>query len=95
MKLSRMLEGASGGRTRSREAGGDGVIVAPMTGTVLKILVSEGDEVSATDTVAVVTAMKMEHKLTAEIDGKVAEIAATEGAQVDQDQVLLRIEKSS
>jgi biotin carboxyl carrier protein len=70
----------------------DGVIEAPMTGTVLKILVAVGDEVTAARTVAVVSAMKMEHKLLAGIDGVVAEVACVEGATVDQGALILRVE---
>lgn len=69
-----------------------GEIEAPMTGTVLKVLVEVGQDVAASDTVAVVSAMKMEHKLHAGIDGKVAEVRASEGDTVDQGQLLLRID---
>ena len=50
-------------------SGGDGVLRAPMTGTVLQVLVEVGQEVTAGETLAVVSAMKMEHKLVADIDG--------------------------
>lgn len=87
-----MLIGHTGGRVRgARESGGDGTIVAPMTGTILKVLVREGDAVSASDPVIVVAAMKMEHKLLAGIDGTVTEVTTSEGATVEQDQVLLRV----
>jgi len=87
-----MLIGTTGVRHRgAREVAGDGVIIAPMTGTVLKILVGAGDEVAAADTVAVVSAMKMEHKLLAGIDGRVIEVAAGEGVTVEQDELILRI----
>ena len=66
-----------------------------MTGTVLKIHVREGDAVAAHDTVAVVTAMKMEHKLLAGVDGTVVEICVAEAATVDQDQLILRIEPAT
>jgi 3-methylcrotonyl-CoA carboxylase alpha subunit len=38
-------------------------------------------------------AMKMEHSLTAPFDGIVAELNATEGAQVSEGALLARIEK--
>ena len=75
-----------------RADSGDGMILAPMTGTILKIDVTEGDEVSAGQTVAVLTAMKMEHKLLAGIDGTVMEILEQEGVTIDQGAVILRIE---
>ena len=90
-----MLTGSSGARARTPKASeGDGTIVAPMTGTVLKVFVREGDTVSASDTVAVVSAMKMEHKLIAGLDGTVTEVTATDGVTVEQDEVLLRVTAS-
>ncbi len=71
---------------------GSGVLEAPMTGTVLAVHVSVGDQVTVGQTVAVVTAMKMEHKLQAEIDGVVVEVGAAVGDQVDQGAVVVRIE---
>ena len=65
---------------------------APMTGTVLAVHVAVGDRVEVGQTVAVVTAMKMEHKLQAEIEGVVAEVGAAAGDQVDQGAVVVRIE---
>jgi 3-methylcrotonyl-CoA carboxylase alpha subunit len=39
-------------------------------------------------------AMKMEHTLTAPFDGTVADLAASEGAQVTEGALLARIERS-
>ena len=93
-----VLRGAGGGRGRradAQDATGDGSIAAPMTGTVLAIAVRSGDTVAATDTVAVLSAMKMEHKLVADVAGRVVEIVTAAGETVDQDQVILRIEPDS
>ncbi|MCA8954733.1 MAG: hypothetical protein KDC87_01590 [Planctomycetes bacterium] len=82
------------GRGRGHGHTADGVITAPMTGTVLSVLVVAGQPVKSTDTVAVMSAMKMEHKLTAGIDGTVAEVPVAAGATVEQGALLLRIEKA-
>jgi len=74
--------------------GGRGIVEAPMTGTIEKLLVQAGDPVERGATVAVLTAMKMEHKLTADIDGVVTELTAEVGVTVDQGTVLARIEPS-
>jgi len=80
----------------SRRAGGgsgaDGTIRAPMTGTVMKVLCKPGDVVAADQTLAVLTAMKMEHKLAAGIVGVVRKVTATEGSTVDQGAVLVEVE---
>ena len=74
------------------EAVGNGVVEAPMTGTVLKLPVIAGTDVQVGETVAILTAMKMEHKLPAGISGQVTEVNVKEGDTVDQGAVLLRIE---
>jgi len=71
---------------RSGGAGGrsDGTVRAPMTGTVLEVLCKLGDVVEADQTLVVVSAMKMEHKLTAGVAGTVQSVATEAGATVDQ-----------
>ena len=64
------------------EEGGGGLIRAPMHGKVLAVLVEQGASVTRGQRLAIIEAMKMEHTLTASIDGTVAEIAATVGTQV-------------
>ncbi|MFA6265870.1 MAG: biotin carboxylase N-terminal domain-containing protein [Pseudolabrys sp.] len=64
------------------EAGGGGLIRAPMHGKVLAVLVEQGATVARGQRLAIIEAMKMEHTLVAAIDGTVAEIAAAVGAQV-------------
>jgi biotin carboxyl carrier protein len=64
--------------------GSDGTIRAPMTGTVLDVLCREGDVVAAEQTLVVLSAMKMEHKLAAGIAGTVLAVAVAAGATVEQ-----------
>ncbi len=64
------------------DAGGGGVVRAPMHGKVLAILVEPGAHVVRGARVAIIEAMKMEHTLVAPIDGVVTDIAATPDAQV-------------
>jgi biotin carboxyl carrier protein len=73
-------------------AGGDGVIVAPMPGKVVKVQKSEGQEVKSNDVVIVIEAMKMEYSLRSDIDGAVSSIQVSEGEQVSLGQELARVE---
>ena len=73
-------------------AAGDGAIVAPMPGKVIAVDVAEGDAVKKGDRLLVLEAMKMEHALTAPFDGRVTELSASEGAQVQVDAVLAVVE---
>lgn len=59
-----------------------GGLMAPMPGIVLAIEVAAGDHVTAGRVLAVLEAMKMEHRIEAPGDGVVAEVLVTVGAQV-------------
>ena len=61
----------------------------PMPGLVVSISVSEGQEVKAGETLAVVEAMKMENVLRAERDGVVKAINAKPGDSLAVDAVIM------
>jgi acetyl-CoA/propionyl-CoA carboxylase biotin carboxyl carrier protein len=71
---------------------GSGTIAAPMQGTIVKVLVSEGDAVEAGQAVLVLEAMKMENTINAETEGTVREVRVTEGDTVGTGDVLIVIE---
>ena len=62
---------------------------SPMPGLVITIAVSEGQEVKAGETLAVVEAMKMENVLRAECDGVVKTIRAKPGDSLAVDAVIM------
>jgi biotin carboxyl carrier protein len=84
----RALAAAASGRLGGK---GDGVITSPMPGRVLKVLVREGDAVSAGTPLVVVEAMKMENELFAERDGTVAKVFVTPGTNVEGGARLIEI----
>ena len=63
-----------------------------MPGTVTVVEVTEGQQVAAGDRLVVVEAMKMEHVLTAPVDGVVRQLRARAGSTVARDAVLLIVE---
>jgi glutaconyl-CoA/methylmalonyl-CoA decarboxylase subunit gamma len=67
-------------------------LVAPMPGKVVRVLVNNGDRVTARQPVMVVEAMKMENELRASRDGTVAELHAREGMSVDAGALLVVIQ---
>ena len=69
-------------------------IVAPMTGTVVKVLVKAGDEVEAEQDVAVLSAMKMEHRLRAPRAGVVEEVGAAAGETFEAGSLIVRLEEA-
>ncbi|HLI99978.1 MAG TPA: acetyl/propionyl/methylcrotonyl-CoA carboxylase subunit alpha [Bradyrhizobium sp.] len=64
-------------------------LLCPMPGLVVSIAVSEGQEVKAGETLAVIEAMKMQNVLRAERDGIVKKIYATAGATLAVDALIL------
>ena len=76
----------------ARHGTGPQRIVAPMPGKVVRVLVKPGDEVKARQGLVVVEAMKMENELRAARDGRVRDVAVTEGQSVDAGTVLLVVE---
>ncbi len=71
-------------------AGGDAV-TAPMQGTIVKVAVTEGQQVEAGELVVVLEAMKMENPVTAHKAGTVTGLTAEVGASVSQGSVLLEL----
>ncbi len=93
---------ADGGRTLAvdevREApvrpddehSGDAELTSPMPGSVVAVGVADGDRVSAGTVVVTVEAMKMEHALSAPVDG-VVKLLVAQGDQVKVGQLLAKV----
>ena len=67
-------------------------VEAHITGTVWKIEVAIGEQVTDGDTVVILESMKMEMPVEAEDDGTVAEIRCEEGQAVNEGDVLVVLE---
>ena len=81
----------SGGTTR-RSAAAEGAVTAPMQGTIVRVLVEEGQEVEADEAVCVLEAMKMESEVRAQRAGRVAEVLAEAGKTVRSGEPLVVLE---
>ena len=65
-----------------------GPVKSPMPGSVLAVKVAQGQQVSAGSPLMIVEAMKMEHTITADVDGVVSELYVESGQQVGLDEPL-------
>lgn len=72
-----------------------GSLLAPMPGTVVTVLVAEGDRVEAGAPVLVLEAMKMQHTVSAPASGTVVELDVKAGVQVAAGEVLAVVEGES
>jgi acetyl-CoA/propionyl-CoA carboxylase, biotin carboxylase, biotin carboxyl carrier protein len=88
--LARARQQARERQERAGQAAGD-TISAPMQGTVLRVAVADGDEVTAGQELLVVEAMKMENPLRAPHPGRVTGLQAAAGDTVAQGTVLCRV----
>jgi biotin carboxyl carrier protein len=73
-------------------ASGPAPLKAPMPGLVVRLEVSEGDEVTAGQGLVIVEAMKMENELRAPAPGRVKAVRVAEGTVVEKDTVLIEFE---
>jgi len=72
--------------------GGGGLVRAPMHGKVLAVFVEKGTAVTRGQRLAIIEAMKMEHTLSAPIDGVVTDVAVQKDAQVAENAKVILIE---
>jgi len=73
--------------------GGGAGLASPMQGTIVKIVATEGQTVSAGDPIVVLEAMKMEQPVTAHKDGTVTDLSVEVGQTVTAGTVICRIEE--
>jgi pyruvate carboxylase subunit B len=68
-----------------------GRIISFIPGTVVEVLVSEGDQVQAGDDIVILDAMKMKNRLKSRISGMVSSVNVKQGDKVAKGKVLVEI----
>lgn len=79
-------------RKKAQEDEDEAIIISPIPGKVVNILVAQGEQVEAGQTVIVISAMKMESEFKSPKSGTVTEIKVSEGQSVEARQELVVIE---
>lgn len=77
------------------QAKGPGDVTTSMPGTIVDVLVNEGDKVKEGDPLLITEAMKMETEVQAPISGKITAIHIDKGDSVNPDETLIEIEPAS
>lgn len=86
-----MVASGTPGAAEEKPKDVEGGLKSPMQGTILKIKVKEGDEVSEGDVVATIEAMKMEQEIAADHGGVVKKIFVKEGDVISAGDVIMQI----
>jgi acetyl-CoA/propionyl-CoA carboxylase, biotin carboxylase, biotin carboxyl carrier protein len=86
-RRERMPQGGAGSGARD-------AVVSPMQGTVLAVLVADGDEVEAGQVICVVEAMKMENEVHAHRAGTIRSLSVEPGQPVTTGQVICTVESA-
>ena len=83
---------AAGAKASHAHQAGE-VIAAPMQGTILQVMVEEGQHVDAGAVICILEAMKMENHVVSTREGTVASLPVSAGQVVDTGQTLAVIEE--
>ena len=67
----------------------EGGLNAPMPGKVVEVKIKKGSSVKKGDTLVILEAMKMEHKVSAPSNGKISKVLISQGDQVENGQTLI------
>ena len=76
---------------KAAPVGGGEVMSAPMPGTILDIMVTEGQTVKKGEIILILEAMKMENEIAASADGVVSKIYTSKSSTVNAGDPLLTI----
>jgi len=96
-QLGTIVIGGGGGgivapTTASVQAASANAVVAPLAGSVAKVLVEEGEEIALGQVLLVLEAMKMETEITAPKAGTVARILVEKGTAVQAGEGLIELD---
>ncbi|HEX5335176.1 MAG TPA: biotin/lipoyl-containing protein [Propionicimonas sp.] len=78
--------------TASVQAASANAVVAPLAGSVAKVLVEEGEEIASGQVLLILEAMKMETEITAPKAGTVARILVEKGTAVQAGEGLIELD---
>lgn len=78
-------------KATSKTSGTGEKVSAPMPGTILNVLVKEGETVKKGQVLVILEAMKMENEIVAPVDGQIVSVSVEKGQNVNLGDSLLQI----
>jgi biotin carboxyl carrier protein len=78
-------------RKTAAQASVEGAVTAPMTGRIVKMKVTKGEQVQAKQVLCIIEAMKMENEISAPKAGIIQEVNVSEGSPVSEGEILFVI----
>jgi biotin carboxyl carrier protein len=72
----------------------DGIVIAPMPGSIINIAVQTGDQVKKDQTLLVLESMKMQMQIRSPIKGQIVQVNAQAGQQVSKGSVLVHLQET-
>jgi len=85
-------EEKAGPRAAARQVASAGAVTAIMPGKIIRVLVTQGQQVAEGDVVCILEAMKMENELKAPKDGTIKALYIQQGQDVEMGAVLAEID---
>lgn len=66
-------------------------VLSPIQGTIIDVIVKEGQKVKKGDILLMIEAMKLENEVNSPFDGEIVEVYVEKGQSVASEQLLVRI----
>jgi 3-methylcrotonyl-CoA carboxylase alpha subunit len=92
LKKPRPLDVTSAGSPGEQPGGRRHILTAPMAGTVIKVSVREGEEVTANQPLVILGAMKMEHSIRSPYPGTIIRVPHAAGDVVSGGEILVELD---
>lgn len=89
--VKQQVTNTAASRDTSKTSGAGEKVSAPMPGTILNVLVKEGETVKKGQVLVILEAMKMENEIVAPVDGQIVSVSVEKGQNVNLGDSLLQI----
>ena len=93
LNVDRVFKVYYGYKPSGLSTGNEGELFSQMPGKVVKVMVKQGDQVKAGDTLLILEAMKMENEIKSGTDGIVRAIHVGEGQALDGGVLMMEVEE--